>query len=210
MHLRSLGLALAGLGLLLLAAAGTTLLTDGEPPAAPSEATAPGTVRGRVVDAWGHPAAGVLAVLDANGPVATTPVDVQGRFTLSAPPGDYLLHAARPTPQGQVYGPPRLITLTSEDIDSMDLPLPAKSVVGVGVTVALRGRDLVVAELHPTSRVARAGVQPGDLLLAIDGENLDSTSVVHAQLALQGPPDSPTVLLVQRAGEAPHAVELRR
>jgi len=58
--------------------------------------------------------------------------------------------------------------------------------------------DPVVAEVKPESAAAEAGIQPGDLLLAIDGTRVVTFDDVRRYVSVR--PDMPIVVTVERAG----------
>jgi carboxyl-terminal processing protease len=71
--------------------------------------------------------------------------------------------------------------------------------IGVDVQVQPDGTILVIAPIDDTP-AARAGVRPGDLIIAIDGKPLTPESL--GDNPLRGEPGSSTVLSVQREGQA--------
>lgn len=71
--------------------------------------------------------------------------------------------------------------------------------IGVDVQVQPDGTILVIAPIDDTP-AARAGVKPGDLIVAIDGKPLTPESL--GENPLRGEPGSSTVLTVQREGQA--------
>ncbi|MFD0725855.1 S41 family peptidase [Lysobacter brunescens] len=71
--------------------------------------------------------------------------------------------------------------------------------IGVDVQVQPDGTILVIAPIDDTP-AARAGVKPGDLIVAIDGKPLTPDSL--GENPLRGEPGSSTVLTVQREGQA--------
>lgn len=76
------------------------------------------------------------------------------------------------------------------------------SVAGVGVTFfpARVDGDLVIAAPVDGSPAARAGVQPGDVLLEIDGEDLSGLTPDDAAARVRGPPGSEVSLSITHPG----------
>lgn len=85
---------------------------------------------------------------------------------------------------------------------------------GVGIYIALskeNGNRLTVARPIPDTPAADAGIQPGDVILAIDGESTMGFTIDDAQERLRGPVDSPVKLKIRRKNQAyPFDVVLKR
>lgn len=149
----------------------------------------------------GQPAAAAV-VRSGDGQVITA--DAQGRYRLEGVPEGPLRvdvmfgdHAG----QGQVQ-------VQAGEAATLDLalePVDRRGVVGLRVDEA-EGRVLV-RQVVPGSP-ADGVVQPGDLLLAIDGQALGG-DMDQARALLAGRPGEPVVLTVQR-GEAQQALTLTR
>jgi thiol-disulfide isomerase/thioredoxin len=58
---------------------------------------------------------------------------------------------------------------------------------------------LLVAAVQPHSAAARAGIQPGDRVTAIDGIKVDGTAFMLCTMNLQGTLDSPLKLSIERS-----------
>jgi uncharacterized iron-regulated protein len=101
------------------------------------------------------------------------------------------------------------------DVDLPDLPmvpydfvaylayedLPRRGVtLGVTLEPVLAGRGLTVKTVVPGSAAERAGLRPGDLLVAIDGEAMADTLDLHYALK-QKKPGSHGLLQVERQGK---------
>lgn len=72
---------------------------------------------------------------------------------------------------------------------------------GIGVEVMqLPDRTLRVISPIDGTPAARAGVKPGDLIVAIDGKPIDSDNADSASISLRGPPGSTVKLTVVREG----------
>lgn len=86
------------------------------------------------------------------------------------------------------------------------------SVAGVGVTFfpARVDGDLVIAAPVDGSPAARAGVQPGDVLLEIDGEDLSGLTPDDAAARVRGPPGSEVDLRNNPGGYFPGGVDVAR
>src|SRR5574340_657028 len=80
-----------------------------------------------------------------------------------------------------------------------DLP-PTGVALGVQMEPGPAGRGLMVRAVAPGSNAERAGLKPGDLLLAIDGEVLaDSFDLIYALKQKQ--PGAQGMLKIERQGQ---------
>lgn len=73
---------------------------------------------------------------------------------------------------------------------------------GLGIEIASRDGGLVVVAPIDDTPAARAGIEPGDKLLAIDGESTEGLGVASAVRKLRGPPGSRVTLRIFREGFA--------
>lgn len=71
-----------------------------------------------------------------------------------------------------------------------------------GVGARLRANPLAIAEVFEGSPAAAAGLQPGDIVLAVDGEPTDGLGIEDAIRRVRGPAGSAVTLRVKR-GDAP-------
>ncbi|WP_149536925.1 S41 family peptidase [Siccirubricoccus phaeus] len=70
---------------------------------------------------------------------------------------------------------------------------------GLGFSLAAgRGRAVVVAALAPDGPAARAGLRPGDRLLAVEGVPVSARNLAEAALLLEGPAGTPVALRLAR------------
>jgi carboxyl-terminal processing protease len=95
---------------------------------------------------------------------------------------------------------------------------------GIGAEIGTRGPDgsaVDCATLGPDCRLViiaplagspaeQAGVQAGDLVLAVDGATLDGLSVDEARDRIRGPKGTTVVLTVERDGQAPDDIAITR
>jgi carboxyl-terminal processing protease len=72
---------------------------------------------------------------------------------------------------------------------------------GIGATLETVDGQLVVAELIPNSPAAKAGLQPGDVLLKADGKPLQDVTQSEAITIIRGPKGSQVVLQIHRPGQ---------
>ncbi|MEO0347196.1 MAG: S41 family peptidase [Pseudomonadota bacterium] len=69
---------------------------------------------------------------------------------------------------------------------------------GVGLEVTLQGRDVVVIAPFADSPAARAGIQPGDVIIAINERPVSGTELFETVQRMRGPAGSPVHLTVMR------------
>jgi carboxyl-terminal processing protease len=84
--------------------------------------------------------------------------------------------------------------------------------VGIGVSVlpVAEASRAVVILTFPGSPAAAAGLQPHDLILAIDGQPVFDSSGIPTLARLRGPAGSSITLTVERQGESAHDITLTR
>jgi len=73
---------------------------------------------------------------------------------------------------------------------------------GVGLELSTRGEDVVVVAPMDDSPASRAGFQPGDRILEVDGNKVAGGRDADAVRALIGPPGTKVTLKAQRTGWA--------
>ena len=71
--------------------------------------------------------------------------------------------------------------------------------IGAHVSMNADGRLVVVAPIAD-SPAERAGIRPGDIILEVDGENIQGISIIEAVSKIRGPRGSVVRLLVQHVG----------
>jgi carboxyl-terminal processing protease len=87
--------------------------------------------------------------------------------------------------------------------------LATGSFVGIGAWLRPSGDGLQVSSVLPGSPARDAGISPGDLLVAADGQPLRELSAEEAGRFIRGPEGSSVVLLV-RSGREEREVEVTR
>jgi carboxyl-terminal processing protease len=87
--------------------------------------------------------------------------------------------------------------------------LATGSFVGIGVWLRPSGDELEVSSVLPGSPARDAGIAPGDLLVAADGQPLRGLSAEEAGRFIRGPEGSSVVLLI-RSGREEREVEVAR
>jgi len=73
--------------------------------------------------------------------------------------------------------------------------------VGVGIRLEDRGDEVVISSLLQGSPAEEAGVEPGDAMVAVDGESVREENIVETAEKLEGPEGGRVELTVLRDGE---------
>jgi carboxyl-terminal processing protease len=87
----------------------------------------------------------------------------------------------------------------------------ASAFEGIGAELTVRdGRVMILGPL-PDSPAIRAGLRPGDLILAVDGQSTEGESLLEVVARVRGPKGTTVVLRIQRAGSvAPLEISVMR
>jgi carboxyl-terminal processing protease len=72
---------------------------------------------------------------------------------------------------------------------------------GIGAFIGVKDKQLIITNPLPDSPAAKAGLKPGDVILAIDGLPTTDMSPEEAAVHVRGPSGTPVKLLVQHQGE---------
>ncbi len=91
--------------------------------------------------------------------------------------------------------------LTAKEFHEFNSP---PSFTGIGVAVDPERRGLLIARVFDSSPAARAGLKPGDLILAVDGHKLEGLNANAAVALVKGLPGT-DVQLVSEAPPSAHA-----
>ncbi|MBN1316844.1 MAG: S41 family peptidase [Anaerolineales bacterium] len=83
---------------------------------------------------------------------------------------------------------------------------------GIGALVNMNELNQIVIERPMPGQPAEiAGLEAGDIILAVDGQSLEGMGIYEAISLIRGPQDTVVVLTIQRSGELePHDVEVTR
>ncbi len=81
---------------------------------------------------------------------------------------------------------------------------------GLGIEVTMEGGIVKVVSPIDDTPASKAGVQPGDYIIAIDGKPALGLTINEAVDKMRGPIDSPITITLRRAGVDPFDVKLKR
>jgi carboxyl-terminal processing protease len=82
---------------------------------------------------------------------------------------------------------------------------------GIGAEVANRDGRTVIVAAFPDSPAEKAGIRSGDVILEVDGANVEGLSVIEVVTRIRGSKGTPVKLLVLHRGDAePVAVDIVR
>jgi carboxyl-terminal processing protease len=75
--------------------------------------------------------------------------------------------------------------------------LPSGTFEGIGATVSQQGGEIVIVVPIKGTPAEAAGIQPGDVILAVDGESTRGWTVDMAVLKIRGPAGTPVTLTIR-------------
>lgn len=81
---------------------------------------------------------------------------------------------------------------------------------GIGVRITLENGQTVVVSTMPDGPAEKAGIKPGDILLAVDGENIEGVPWEIRSALLRGEAGSTSTITVYRIGEGHLDIEVTR
>jgi carboxyl-terminal processing protease len=87
---------------------------------------------------------------------------------------------------------------------------PSGSFEGIGATVQQQGDQIIIVRPFEGSPAEAAGIQPGDAILAVDGESTASWSVDKAVLRIRGPKGSEVTLSIRHLDGATEELTIVR
>lgn len=107
-------------------------------------------------------------------------------------------------PYTRFLNPKEFQALNNEDIDG--------ELIGVGLQLQENPNNqaITVVKAIAQSPAAKAGLKPGDTLLAIDGKRTQGMSIETATRLIRGAANTPVKLLLSRTQKAPYTVTLVR
>lgn len=98
----------------------------------------------------------------------------------------------------QALGDPNSRYLTPAQYEAQQQANQGRHPPGIGVTVAVEGEHAIVTGVLPGSPAQQAGVETGDVILAVDGHPTVGLEGAEVSALIRGAPDSEVMLLVQR------------
>ena len=93
---------------------------------------------------------------------------------------------------------PHTVFLNNEETQLFFDLIYNNSFEGVGIRIELRDQDLTIIAPLKNSPAQKAGVQPGDIIVAVDGEDVRGEDADITAAKIRGPKDTQVVLTVLR------------
>jgi carboxyl-terminal processing protease len=92
--------------------------------------------------------------------------------------------------------------LTQEQYDDFNASLSGgrEAFEGIGAEVTLRNDRIMILGPLPDSPASRAGIRPGDIILEVDGVDVEGFGLPETVELIRGPKESTVVLRILRAG----------
>jgi carboxyl-terminal processing protease len=82
---------------------------------------------------------------------------------------------------------------------------------GIGSIIVLKDGQIIIVDPYEGMPAALAGLQPGDVILEIDGEKMDGQLTSYASEKLKGQANTPVKIKIQRTGEKkPREITIER
>jgi hypothetical protein len=150
---------------------------------------------------------------------ATVTVEGCGAVAVVAPDGAYELSAFAGTCSLQAFRPDGLFRARSPVVDvdlapneeyRVDLELPAWRTGGLGLRIAVADDGIAIDRVIPGGSGAEAGLQPGDVIVSLDGDPLSELGVSEFQDRALGQAGTPVSLVVHGADGVEREVTLER
>ncbi len=170
-----------------------------------------GTVRGRVIDDRGAPLPGVTLAFDRVSTTvdsaATATTDETGAYVLdrAAPAGLFTLRADKPGYRTRFLSGLRVAPGASlvQDVvlSATDGGGPGFELGGIGAGLTARDNGIEIASVFPGDPAERAGLRPGDRILAIDGDDTAGLSLSDALQRLRGPSGTSVGVTAKHRGQ---------
>jgi carboxyl-terminal processing protease len=100
------------------------------------------------------------------------------------------------------YIDPQTYALSRHDFDG--------AFQGIGATVSRQENYVVIVQTIPDTPADRAGLRPGDIILAVDGEDAEGWTVERAVLTIRGPRGTTVELTIRRTDGTEETLAIER
>jgi carboxyl-terminal processing protease len=82
--------------------------------------------------------------------------------------------------------------------------------VGIGISVSARGTEPRIVEVYEDTPAQRAGLQPGDVLLSVNGQSVSGLQLDEMTGLVRGPVGTPVDLVIRRGNGDPMPITVQR
>lgn len=106
-------------------------------------------------------------------------------------------------------GDPNTAYLTPDRLERLNRTA-SNSYTGVGLVVDVRDGWVTVVQTRPGSPAEKAGLQPGDRLVEMDGKSMRGWTIAEARTGFRGPTGSTVALRIERGASTKLNVSLER